>query len=80
MRLLLDTSLTMKKQVATVYSIVSRNTSLIGHNRKYLSLGSCQKLASGLVVDILGYGNTLYFGLPNKELKKVRRFKTLPLK
>ena len=52
-------SLTMRKQVATVCSKVSRNISLIRKNRKYLSMESCQKLASGLVIGLLDYGNAL---------------------
>ena len=43
-------SLTMEKQVQTVCSKVSRNISLIGKNREYLYIRSCQKLASCLVL------------------------------
>ena len=40
--MLLNHSLTMRKQVATVCNKVSRNMSLIRKNRKYLSMESCQ--------------------------------------
>ena len=68
----LDISLTMRKQVAAVCK-VSRNIALIRRNRKYLSLESCQKLASGLAMAKLDYGNALYYGLPNKEVTKLQR-------
>ena len=68
-----ETSLTTKKQVATVCRLVSRNMSLIRYNMKYLSLESCQKLATGLFITIFNYGNTLHFGLPDKEIKKLYR-------
>ena len=61
-----DTSLMMKKQMATVCSKVSRNIALF----KYPSLESCQKLAAGLFMAILDYGNVLYSWLTNKELRK----------
>ena len=69
--MLLDTSLSMKKQVATVHSKVSRNVALIWYNRKYLSLESCQELTLGLIRAVIEYGNALYFGLPNKALGKL---------
>ena len=62
-----------KLQVATVYNKGSRNMALIRHNRKYISLELCQKLALGLVMAILDYDNSLYFGLSNKELNKFQR-------
>ena len=69
----LDNSLTMRKQVTAVYRKVARNIAVIRRNRKYLSLESCQKLASGLVMALLDYGNALYYGLPNKEVTKLQR-------
>ena len=66
----LNHPLTMRKQVVTVCSKVARNISLIRKNRKYLSIESCQKQASGLVMGLLDYGNALYYGLPNKEVTK----------
>ena len=76
----LNQSLTMRKQVATVCSKVSRNISLIRKNRKYLSMESCQKLASGLVMGLLDYGNSLYYGLPNKEVTKLQRLQNYTAK
>ena len=69
----LNYSLTMRKQLATVCSKISRNISLIRKNRKYLSIESSQKLASGLVLGLTDYGNALYYGLPNKEVAKLQR-------
>ena len=69
----LDYSLTIRKQVATVCSKVSRNITLIRRNRKYLSIKSSQKLVSGLVVGLLDYSNALYYGLPNKVVTKLQR-------
>ena len=57
----LDHSLAMGKQVAAVCSKASRNIVLIRRNRKYLSLESCQKLASGLVMAILDYFYIIFF-------------------
>ena len=65
----LNHSLTITKQVATVCSKVSRNISLIRKNRKYLYIESCQKLASGLVIGLLVYGNALYYGVPKRSHK-----------
>ena len=76
----LNYSLTMRKQVATVCSMVARNISLIRMNRKCLSIKSCQKLASGLVMGLLDYGNTLYYGLPNKEVTKLQRLQNYATK
>ena len=75
-----STSLTMGKQVATVCSKVSRNIALIRKNRKYLSIESSQKLASGLVMGLLDYGNALYYRLPNKEVTKLQRFQNYAMK
>ena len=76
----LDYSLTQKKQAAAVYSKVSRNIALIRRKRKYLSMESCQKLASGLVMGLLDYGNALYYGLPNKEVIKLQRLQNYAAK
>ena len=76
----LDYSLTMRKQVATVCSKVSRNIALIRKNRKSLSMESCQKLVSGLVMGLLDYGNALYYGLPNKEVTKLWRLQNYAAK
>ena len=70
--MLFDTSLTMKKQVAMLCIIVSRN--IVRRNSKYLLLEPSKKLASGLVMAILDYGNTSNFGLLNRELNKLQRF------
>ena len=32
-------------------------------------MGSCQKLATDLVMGLLDYGSVLYYGLPNKVTK-----------
>ena len=79
-RMWLDNSLTMRNQVAAVCRKVSRNITLIRRNRKYLSLKSCQKLASGLVMAILDHGNALYYGMPNKEVTKIQRLQTYETK
>ena len=68
----LNYSLTMRKQVATVCSMVSRNIALIRKNRKYL-YGVMSKLVSGLVMGLLDYGYALNYGLPNKEVTKLQR-------
>ena len=54
--------------MAAVCSKVSRNIALIRRYRKYLSLDSCQKLVSDLVIATFDYDNALYSGLPIKEL------------
>ena len=75
-----DNSLTMRKQVSAVCRKVSRKIALIRRNRKYLSLKLCQKLASGLAMTILHYGNILYYGLPNKEVTKLQRLQNFVTK
>ena len=72
-----DNSLTRRKEVAAVSSKVSRNIALIRRNRKYLSLESCQKLASDLVMAILNYGNALYMGCQTKKSQIFRDCKTM---
>ena len=76
----LDTLLTIRKQVETVCGTVSTNTALIRCNGKYLSLESCRKLVSGLVMAILDKGNALYFGFPKKELNKLQRLQNYTAK
>ena len=38
------------------------------------------KLALGLVIGLLDYGNALYYGLPNKEVTNFRDLKIMPQK
>ena len=56
--------------MAAVCSKVSRNIALMRNNGKCLSLESCQKLASGLVMAILNYGNALYYGTAKQRSHK----------
>ena len=70
----------MRKQVATMCSKVSRNITLIKKNRKYPSIESSQKLASGLVMGLIDYGNTLYYGLSKKEVTKLQRLQNYAAK
>ena len=68
----LDHSLTMRKQVATVCSKVSRNISLIRRNRTYLSIESCQKLGSG---PIMGYEIMAMHSIMDCQTKKSQSFR-----
>ena len=63
----------MTKQVAAVCSKVYRNIALIRRIQKILSLDSCQKLASGVGMAMLDYGNAFYSELSNKDLIKLQR-------
>ena len=70
----------MRKQVAAVCSKVSRNIPFIRKNRKYVSLDSCQKLASGLVMAMLDYDNAPHNGLPKEEITKLQRLQNYATK
>ena len=65
---ILDQTLTLKKQLNNTKSKVIFNLINISRISKYINQDSRMKLVNGLVFSVLDFCNSLYYGLPNHDL------------
>ena len=68
-----DSNLSMKHHVSKVCSSAASSLSRIGHIVEYLDKKSIEKLIHAFVTSKLDYCNSLFLGLPNKELNRLQR-------
>lgn len=63
----------MDDQISVVCKTASYQLRRIGLLRKYLSVDATKTLMQALVTSRLDYANSLYAGLPKKQLKRLQR-------
>ena len=73
----LDEHLTMRKHIAQKCKTAMLNILRLKSIRPYLDMESSKILASGIVLSHLDYGNTLYSGLPKKDIYKLQRTQSM---
>ena len=75
-----DELLSFKFQISYCIKIAMTNVINIRSIRKYLSVDSCRTLVRNLVITHIDYANSLYFGLPQCELKRLQRVQNISAK
>ena len=70
---MLDRCLTMSTHVSNLCKSASFALKRIGNIRHYLDQPSTEKLVHAFVASKLDYGNSLLYGLPDKEIAKLQR-------
>ena len=68
-----DNTLSMKKHVDTVCKSVSFHLRNIGKVRKYISQTAAELLVHSLVSSRIDYSNSLLFGIPDNQVKRLQR-------
>lgn len=76
----LDQNMNLKQQITVKCKTASWNLYRIKNIRKYLTQEACTVLVLGLVVVHLDYANSLFFGLPEKEIQRLQRVQNLAAK
>ena len=69
---ILDSNLSMKEQINKVVRLAGYHLRNIAFIRKYVDESSMRKLIHNHVISRLDYCNSLYYGLPNYQLKKLQ--------
>ena len=67
-----DANVSMRNQVSNLIRTCYIELKRLYHIRKYLSCNVANKLACAFILSRLDYCNSLYSGLPSKELKKLQ--------
>ena len=75
-----DESLSFRQQIQAKCKTALFNLSRIRSIRKYLTIDICQTLASSLVLPHLDYSNTLYYDLPDCDIKQLQRVQNMTAK
>ena len=68
----IDENITMKKQILNTVKVCNHHLRNIAFIRKYLNEDACKTLIHSYVISRLDYCNSLYYGLPNVQLKKLK--------
>ena len=76
----MNKNLNFKKQITEKCKIACMNLYRIKNIRQYLTLDACKVLVLGLVIVHLDYANSIYSGLPNKDMLKLQRIQNLAAK
>ena len=76
----LDKNLNLKQQITAKCKVASWNLYRIKNIRKYLTLEACTVLVLGLVVVHLDYANSLFVGLPKKDIQRLQRVQNFAAK
>ena len=69
---LLDCSLTLKEQISKIVKISGYHLRNIAFVRKYLDEGTVKMLVHNYIISRLDFCNSIYYGLPNYQLKKIQ--------
>ena len=75
-----DQHLNLKKQITAKCATAMFNIQCIKHIWNTLTQSACQTLVQGLVMAHLDYGNALYFGLPDIDVKRLQRVQNIAAK
>ena len=69
---MLDKNLSMKEQIDKVVKMAGFHLRNIAFVKKYIDESSLKKLIHNHVISRLDYCNSLYYGLPNYQLRKLQ--------
>ena len=69
----LDSQLSFKSHIVRKCRTAMFSLLKIKHIRKHLTAQACEVLVHGLVMSHLDYGNSLFFGLPDCDIKQLQR-------
>lgn len=76
----LDKNLTMKSHIQSKCRSAVANYRRIASIRKYLTIDACKQIVHGLIISHLDYCNSLLYGLPDCEIKKLQRIQNMAAK
>ncbi|KAJ8026390.1 hypothetical protein HOLleu_34216 [Holothuria leucospilota] len=76
----LGKNLTMKSQIQSKCRSAMANHRRIASIIKYLTIDACKQIVPGLIISHLDYCNSLVYGLPNCEIKKLQRIQNMAVK
>jgi hypothetical protein len=71
--IMFDNIMSMKPQVDTVVKQSNYQLRSIGKIRQYLSFDACSSLIHASISSKLDYGNSLLFGLPDTQIKRLQK-------
>ena len=69
---LIDCNLTMKNHILNTVKVCNYHLRNIAFIRKYINVDTCKMLIHSHIMSRLDYCNSLYYGLPNVILKKLK--------
>ena len=68
-----DNNMNMKKNVDNVCKTVRFHLRNIGRIRKHITKEACESLVHSLVSSRIDYANTLHYGVPDSQIKRLQR-------
>ena len=68
----LDETLSLKSMIIRKCRVAMGNIQKLKQIRNTLTVEACKTIACGLILSHLDYANSLYYGLPKKEIRKLQ--------
>ena len=76
----LDQSLSLKTHINNKCRAAMANYHRLAHIRKYLTIDACKQAVHGLIISHIDYCNSLFYGLPKCDIKKLQRIQNMAAK